>query len=223
MGIITLNKQNRLFWLGRYSERVYSTIKLILKEYDHLLDGASVDYEAFCRKMGIPCIYTDSEDFLRRYLFDPSSPFSVRSSIEAMLGNGMMLRETISSITLSYLQMARNSLLIAENSDAPYLELQLVLDDIMAFRGSFDEYVDDESNRNITKVGALIERLSIYLRFEWQTERLEKEIGKLLARLQRTDIAPNAQALAFIKSCPAETLLQNRLALLNNVERLFLV
>lgn len=223
MGIITLNKQNRLFWLGRYSERVYSTIKLILKEYDHLLDGASVDYEAFCRKMGIPCIYTDSEDFLRRYLFDPASPFSVRSSIEAMLGNGMMLRETISSITLSYLQMARNSLLIAENSDAPYLELQLVLDDIMAFRGSFDEYVDDESNRNITKVGALIERLSIYLRFEWQTERLEKEIGKLLARLQRTDIAPNAQALAFIKSCPSETLLQNRLALLNNVERLFLV
>lgn len=223
MGIITLNKQNRLFWLGRYSERVYSTINLILKEYDNLLDGASVDYEDFCRKMGIPCIYTDSEDFFRRYLFDPASPFSIRSNIEAMLGNGMMLRETISSTTLSYLQMARNSLLIAENSDAPYLELQLVLDDIMAFRGSFDEYVDDESNRNITKVGALIEHLSICLRFEWHTDRLEKEIGKLLARLERTGIAPNAQALAFIKNCPADKLLENRIALLNNVESLFLV
>lgn len=223
MGIITLNKQNRLFWLGRYSERVYSTINLILKEYDSLLDRASVDYEDFCRKMGIPCIYTDSEDFLRKYLFDPSSPFSIRSNIEAMLGNGMMLRETISSTTLSYLQMARNSLLIAENSDAPYLELQLVLDDIMAFRGSFDEYVDDESNRNITKVGALIEHLSICLRFEWHTDRLEKEIGKLLARLERTGIAPNAQALAFIKNCPADKLLENRIALLNNVESLFLV
>lgn len=223
MGIITLNKQNRLFWLGRYSERVYSTINLMLKEYDNLLDGASVDYEDFCHKMGIPCIYTDSEDFLRRYLFDPSSPFSIRSNIEAMLGNGMMLRETISSTTLSYLQMARNSLLIAEDSDAPYLELQLVLDDIMAFRGSFDEYVDDESNRNITKVGALIEHLSICLRFEWHTDRLEKEIGKLLARLERTGIAPNAQALAFIKNCPADKLLENRIALLNNVESLFLV
>lgn len=223
MGIITLNKQNRLFWLGRYSERVYSTINLILKEYDNLLDGASVDYEDFCRKMGIPCIYNDSEDFLRRYLFDPSSPFSIRSNIEAMLGNGMMLRETISSTTLSYLQMARNSLLIAENSDAPYLELQLVLDDIMAFRGSFDEYVDDKSNRNITKVGALIEHLSICLRFEWHTDRLEKEIGKLLARLERTGISPNAQALAFVKNCPADKLLENRIALLNNVESLFLV
>lgn len=221
MGIITLNKQNRLFWLGRYSERVYSTISMILKEYDHLIDGDPVDYNSFCRKMGIPCTYTDSEDFLRKYLFDVASPFSIRSSMESLLGNGMMLRETISSVTLSYLQLAHNALLISEHSDAPHIELQWVLDDIMAFRGSFDEYVDEELNRNITKTGALIERLSLYLRFEMQAEHIEKELGKLLARLQRTNISPNAQALAFVQDYANGQIQYDRRALLNNVESLF--
>ena len=136
MDTVTLSKQNRLFWLGRYAERVYTTIQVMMREYDRLIDGGEVDYTGFCAKMGIPCIYESGEDFCRRYLFDALSPYSTASSVEAMLGNGMVLRETISTPTLAYLQMAYSAMELAEKSDSPRLELQWVQDDIMAFRAA---------------------------------------------------------------------------------------
>ena len=76
MDTISLSKQNRLFWLGRYAERVYGTIRYGMQVYDNLIDGAQVDYQGFCRKMGIPCDYTSGEDFIRRYLFDGQTVFN---------------------------------------------------------------------------------------------------------------------------------------------------
>ena len=145
MDTVTLSKQNRLFWLGRYAERVYTTTQYMMKQYDRLIDGETVDYETFCQKMGIPCAYDSGDDFCRRYLFDSTSPYSVQSGVEAMLGNGMVLRETITSPTLAYLQMAHSAMELAARSEAPGVELQWVLDDIMAFRGSFDDSVEVET------------------------------------------------------------------------------
>ena len=145
MDTVTLSKQNRLFWLGRYAERVYTTTQYMMKQYDRLIDGGTVDYGTFCQKMGIPCAYDSGDDFCRRYLFDSTSPYSVQSGVEAMLGNGMVLRETITSPTLAYLQMAHTAMDLAAHSEAPSVELQWVLDDIMAFRGSFDDSVEVET------------------------------------------------------------------------------
>ena len=39
MGIISLEKQDHLFWLGRYCERVYTTIRTFLLSYDKMLDN----------------------------------------------------------------------------------------------------------------------------------------------------------------------------------------
>lgn len=199
MDPVTLSKQNRLYWLGRYAERVYTTLQILMKLYDKHIDGETVDYAAFCRRMGVDCPYSGEEAFFRGYLFDKDSACSVRSSVEAMLGNGMVLRETITSPTLAYLQMAHMALGMAESSEAPLVELQWVMDDIMAFRGSFDDSVEAETTRNITKVGSLVERISLMLRLDWQLPRLERELLKLLARLRRTDLAPEAEALEVIE------------------------
>ena len=37
--IISANKANSLFWLGRYEERVYITLHLMRKCYDKMIDG----------------------------------------------------------------------------------------------------------------------------------------------------------------------------------------
>ena len=34
MGIITLNKVDELWWLGRYTERVFTTLKTFIPYYD---------------------------------------------------------------------------------------------------------------------------------------------------------------------------------------------
>ena len=43
MDTVTLSKQNRLFWLGRYAERVYTTTQYMMKQYDRLIDGETVE------------------------------------------------------------------------------------------------------------------------------------------------------------------------------------
>lgn len=222
MDPVTLSKQNRLYWLGRYAERVYTTLQILMKLYDKHIDGETVDYAAFCRRMGVDCPYGGEEAFFRGYLFDKDSACSVRGSVEAMLGNGMVLRETITSPTLAYLQMAHMALGMAESSEAPLVELQWVMDDIMAFRGSFDDSVEAETTLNITEVGSLVERISLMLRLDWQLPRLERELLKLLARLRRTDLAPEAEALEVIERAAASEAVERGL-LLASVEGLLRV
>lgn len=222
MDTITLSKQNRLFWLGRYSERVYMAVQLMIEDYDNLIDGAGMDYRGYCRKMGIPCVYESGEDFFRRYLFDTGSQFSIAASVEAMLGNGTVLRETISSQTLAYLQMAQTAMEMASHSDSPCVELQWVLDDIMAFRGSFDDAVEEETARNIAKAGGTVERLSQMLRLG-RTERLDRELRRLLNRLYKTDLTTDPQALQTVTDQAMDIRQVDRLELLRSVEGLFVV
>ena len=198
MDTVTLSKQNRLFWLGRYAERVYTTTQYMMKQYDHLIDGGTVDYGTFCQKMGIPCVYDSGDDFCRRYLFDSLSPYSMRSSVEAMLGNGMVLRETITSPTLAYLQMAHTAMELAAHSEAPGVELQWVLDDIMAFRGSCEEKMPDESGRDIIKTGSSLERVDLYLRLGVEPEVCEKEFTRLFNRLYKSRLETDKEKMDLL-------------------------
>ncbi|MCC8357958.1 MAG: alpha-E domain-containing protein [Oscillospiraceae bacterium] len=223
MDTVTLSKQNRLYWLGRYSERTYTTLQYMLAEFDQVLDGATVDYPAFCQKMGIHCPYTDTEDFWQHYLFDAEDVNSIRSSIDNMLGNGMVLRETITTPSLSYLQMVQDAIVMAASSASPHVELQWVLDDIMAFRGCFDDAVDEEDVRNTLKAGGFVERLSLMLRLDWRTERLKRELLKLLNRLYKTNLPINHEALDVIQSAVMEGAEIDKPLLLRSVESLFLL
>lgn len=223
MGTVTLSKQNRLFWLGRYAERTYTTIQIMMRQYDSLIDSEGMDYADFCRRLGIPCVYESGEDFCRRYLFDSTDASSIRSCVDALLGNGMVLRETITTPTLAYLQMAQSAMELAARSDSPNVELQWVLDDIMAFRGSLDDSVEVESARNITKTGSMVERISLMLRLDWQPERLEPELRKLLNRLYKTDLSVNREALELVERCAMGSGAVEHAALLRSVEGLFAV
>ena len=223
MDTVTLSKQNRLFWLGRYSERVYATTRNMMRRLDQLIDGGPLDYQDYCRRLGISCIYTDAEDFCRRYLFDLTDPNSVMSCADAMLGNGMELRETLTTQTLAYLEMARSAMELAGRSEAPAVELQWVLDDLMAFRGSFDDTVEAESARNIAKTGGMVERLSLMLRLGAPADRTQRELRKLQNRLYKTDLTPDAGALATVEGRAVEDKPVPDGELLAAVEGLFLL
>ena len=223
MDTVTLSKQNRLFWLGRYTSRAYGSIRYMMQQLDARIDGKPVPYQDFCRRMGIPCPYENAEAFCRRYLFDAADSASVRSCNDAMLGNGMTLRETITSPTLAYLQMAQSAMDLAARSEAPAVELQWVLDDIMAFRGSFDDTVEAENVRNITKTGGLVERLSLMLRLGLQPQFVDRELRKLLNRLYKTGLAPQPDALALIERRALEERSAEPQALLAAVEGLFVL
>ena len=47
MDPVTVSKQNRLYWLGRYAERVYTTLQNMMKLYDGNIDGETVEYTEY--------------------------------------------------------------------------------------------------------------------------------------------------------------------------------
>lgn len=133
MGIISVENTDRLFWLGRYSERVYTTIRLFSASYDDMIDTYLNSYQDFCRRLDIPNIYTSGENFIQRYCFDADDMNSIYSNLMRAYDNGITLRESIGSETLSYIQLAVYELNKARVSQSPLIELQKVMDNILAF------------------------------------------------------------------------------------------
>ena len=217
-----LSKTNRLYWLGRYVERVIIEIDVMQQIYDEAIDGPAFDYAAFCDKLEIPNTYASSDDFIRRFLFDDKNPYSVRSSLNAAYDNAIVLRETISSQALSYIQMAANTMDQAAEGVAPMLELQTVTDYLYAFRGCSDDYVHDRNSRYTLKCGSSVERIDLSIRLEYHLELLQKEFARLQSRLQNTSLKRDGQKLMLLLGlAPAPDPERNRTLLLDCVEGLF--
>lgn len=63
MGIITIEKSDHLYWLGRYTERVHTTLKLYLKGSDRMIDSDPNYYAVFAAKL-VFLIFTAQEKIL---------------------------------------------------------------------------------------------------------------------------------------------------------------
>ncbi len=221
MGAQRLSKENRLYWLGRYSERALITIDHVSRAWDTSLDGGQVDYADWCRRMEIPCDYASSAEFLESYLFDDGNPNSVPSSVNRAFDNAVMLREIITSQTLSYLQLAKNTIDAANASDAPMLDLQQVRDYLMAFKGCADENIVDEATRMTLKCGSTIERIDLMVRLDWKTDQLQQECDRLASRLRRTHLPRDGRRLQLLGDLAGCTNVEeNRRVLLDCVEQL---
>ena len=81
MGIISVEQAGHLYWLGRYTERVYTTLRFYSKSFDVMIDETIDSYQKFCASIDIPNIYASKEDFIRRYPFDAENPDSIISNL----------------------------------------------------------------------------------------------------------------------------------------------
>ena len=186
MGIISLEQTDRLYWLGRYTERVYTTLRLYSNSFDTMIDEISDSYRDFCEMIDIPDVYGSKEVFREKYPFDEENPDSILSNLTRAYDNAIVLREEIGSETLSYIQLAIYDMNKAKISRAPLIEMQRVIDNILAFWGIVDDSIDSRQVRNIIKTGKRIERIDLYARLGISREELEREISRLATRIDRS-------------------------------------
>lgn len=217
MGIISVENSDRLYWLGRYSERVYTTIGLFKKSFDRMIDFDERQYEKFCSNLDIPCIYESKEDFCERYCFDQADTNSIFSNLMRAYDNAIVLREEIGSETLSYIQLAMYEMNKAAVSEAPIVILQKVQDNIVAFWGLADDYIEDELVRNDIKVGKRIERIDLYGRLHMEQKALAREVKRLAMRIPKTSLQYNAERLGKLQKAVEET---DYFAIVNEVENI---
>lgn len=219
MGVKSIMNTDRLFWLGRYSERVYTTLKLFERSFDTLIEQYGGDHREFCRSLEIPDIYSDKDDFIAKYAFNLKDPNSIMSNLYRGYDNAIELREEIGSECLSFIQMAIYEMETAQKSAAPGLHFQKVTDYLLAFWGCADDQIDDENTRNIIKIGKRVERLDLYARLGRSREEIQREVKRLTGRIDRTDLVYDYQNLLALKALSVQPELNYR-AIIGTVDAL---
>jgi len=199
MGIISVEQANRLYWLGRYTERVYTTLRIYSQSFDTMIDEITDSYEEFCNSIDIPNIYTSKDDFRRRYPFDTENPDSIISNLNRAYDNAIVLRESIGSEALSYIQLAIYDMNKAAISNAPLIEMQQIIDHILAFWGIADDRIDSEEVRNIIKAGKRIERIDLYARLGASQTELIREVCRMIPRVQKSGLSYDESKLELVK------------------------
>ena len=200
MGIISVEQADHLFWLGRYTERVYTTLRFYFPRFDSMIDETVDSYQAFCESIDIPNIYSSKEDFLRRYPFDADNPDSIISNLNRAYDNAIVLRESIGSEALSYVQLAIYDMNKASASSSPMIELQYLMDHILSFWGIADDQIDSEQVRNMIKAGKRIERIDMYARLKLSREELVREVCRMIPRVERSGLRYDKSRLNQMKS-----------------------
>ncbi len=188
MGIITVDKSNHLFWLGRYTERVHTTLKYYLKTADMMIDSDPNYYAVLCEKIGISDVYGSSERFKKKYPFDETDPNSIISNLNRAYDNAIVMRDYIGTETMAYIQLAIDDIKNAEKSNSPIADIMLVIDHILAFWGCVNDIIDDEQIRNIIKLGKGIERLDLYLCLTIPDYYIKKEYKRMKNFLQKSKL-----------------------------------
>ena len=173
--IISAMKANRLYWLGRYEERVYMTLHILRKCYDKMIDGEPADYETFWQKLDVYNSYSTTEGFLWGMMFDETTPTSVLSAQIRAQDNAMLLREDIMSETLSYIEMSVALMRrIKEEGTQNITNLQSVTDWALAFWGSAQQRVLNMKALALLLIGRCIEDIDMMVRFGYPYYRIEK-------------------------------------------------
>lgn len=197
---VSSDQADRLFWLGRYVERVYSTLKLFNKSIDRMIETDS-SYIEFCQQLSIPADrYQNALDFEKSYLFDQSNPDSIYSNLSRAYDNAIVLRNFITTESLGYIQMALNRLQRGHRDASAFLETQYVSDWLLAFWGSIEETIKDPSKRDLIKVGKYVERIDLALRLEKDNRTISIFFPRLKSRSRRVSALLNTDCYSEIET-----------------------
>lgn len=182
--IISANTANRLYWLGRYAERGYLFLHLMRKAYDEVLDvpvGETPVYSDFLRKLDV---YTEGGSLDTSYqimdqLYNPDTQTSLRSIIERMMDNAIVLRTEIRTESFSYIEICRDLIRAKSISrDTNITSLQPITDALLAFWGSIQERVYYQP-RTLLMMGKMVEHLDMCIRFDYKHYRIEEAMNAL--------------------------------------------
>lgn len=171
--IISANKANSLFWLGRYEERVYMTLHQLRKCYDLMIDGEIEDYLPIWMKLDTLGVYDSNDAFTQGMMYDDANPGSIMAAQTKAMDNAILLREEIMSETLSYLEMSVALIKrCRDEKKTNVMQLQPVIDWSLAFWGAAEQRLHNHKALYIMMMGRNIENLDMLLRFEYDYSRI---------------------------------------------------
>lgn len=196
--VITADKANRLFWLGRYAERVYISLHLLRRYYDRVIDGDIANLNEYYSYLGVDTSShdADSEALQLSQLYAHDNFCSIAASLDGANDNAIVLRRDITSESLSYIQMSRVLLDECAKSNSKNITLlQPVTDHMLAFFGSIDERVFEDRIRRFLRIGRMIENMDLHIRFRYPYFRIEEVFLSLKELVKSAGAVVNTNAV----------------------------
>lgn len=171
--IINEIKANRLYWLARYEERVYLTLHLLRKCYDEMIDGTPDKYKFYAERLDMSNSYSTNTEFILGMMYDEGNPSSIIYSLNRAMDNAILLRDDIKSETMSYIEMSIAQIKkYRDDAMRNVTNLQPLTDWALAFWGSISQRIEDPKIRALLAIGQNIERMDVYLRFDYPYNRI---------------------------------------------------
>ena len=182
MSMVTASKADNLYWLGRYTERVYTTLNQFFPFYDRVMDSDVEAFRPFAKALDLPQDFDDFDAFITSFLYDDKNPNSVRSAVISAFRNAVILRPELSSRLLQYIEMALINMADAATRSPTAQDIYKqrdIDDDILALWGGIENADVDTSLKSFIFIGKYIERLDLYTRFGMPEQSLREPVVKL--------------------------------------------
>lgn len=188
--LITKSKVENLYWLGRYSERVFTTLNTFLPFYDRVMDTDVDAFRPFASALDLPQDFADFDTFITSFLYDGENPDSIRSAIRCAFTNAVPLRPELGSRLLQYIELAMGGIdeAAAHSSHADDLyDHRDIADLILSFWGGIEDSQIDAPLKALLFLGKYLERVDLYTRFGLSTQELDAPLRKMTTYVQALD------------------------------------
>ena len=226
MGIISVEHSSNLYWLGRYAERVYTTLDTFFDYHDATIDRDKNSYRDFLERLEIEDKYGDYENFIDGFLYGIDH-FTVSSVFHRAYDNALVTRNVIGSESLAYLELASNTFHLGRGAKNLRLTLMPVMDYLLAYWGNIDDHLATSEAGIIIRCGKIVERLDLYFRFFYDNKYINNEYEKLchiLARMPRArkDLCNTKHLVMLVETLSIENSYRERLPeVLDSLNKLF--
>ena len=199
LALVTASKADNLYWLGRYTERVFTTLNQFFPFYDRVMDTDVDAFRPSARALALPEDFQDFDAFIHSFLYDEKNPDSVRSAIVYAFNNAVILRPELSSRLLQYVELAMSSIVEAADRaafDEDIYKHRDIADNMLAFWGGVENSPVDPTLKSFIFVGKYLERVDLYTRFGYSMEELKAPLGKLASYIMPLNGLPVPQCFA---------------------------
>lgn len=185
--LLTANVATHLYWLGRYLERIESTLIWVMTAYDLVIDVDREAGVALYKKFGIDLKYTDSQSFLNSALLGEHT--ANISNLTAMAReNAIICRSQIDAEAFGEI-MELNSVFDRASKNIVNINHQCVDDAHSLIReiwGSLSRRINRQSSDYFFRLGKVVEELDFHLRFDSDRDIVEiviKNIDVIIKKL----------------------------------------
>ena len=179
---VTPLKTENLFWLGRYTERVFTTLNIFFPYYDHVMDTDVDAFRPFARALDLPEDFENFDEFVYNFLYNAQNRDSICSAIVSAFNNATVLRPELGSRLLQYVELAMTGIVDASLHSSASNDLydhRDIADYILAFWGGIENSSASLLLKTFIFLGKYLERIDLYTRFNMPTDVMQAPMNKL--------------------------------------------